>query len=768
MRKGLPFVFVFILMACTSTAAPGTTCTDIQFSNNQSYPGQVIVISGLPSELFSEVYADVRTAEIEETSLGLVTVNEEGVYNLITPVHPQGISGGMVEIILHADEITCSSSELEILPLTPAPGAFLSYIENIETYLELSLDLYGIDRDLLLNGDLDQLPAILIPLATAQFLLDSPENPNSLVRIMDGTADILDETELDTELIDAMIAHLGLNDLLDEMIIEEKETLRLQNYQYQLASNSILPTNLSPSFGNIDTAQELSDAMGAQKKSMDRLTGATGKLLNDADLVSGAIGLVNPAAGGALGLALLIHKAPTEASAYLNPSSFAEIRMEVWKDSFEEDYAGEPGQIVSVWVTPRSEIWDISGLMIDVAMTGAGGIDTLSDAAKITRSGTGVIAAPGKVPANNVQTTNELLGPMTNNICARSSACSEYQPKIEINNNPWNEVKIFTKTMGDEWVDIPKKYNVLKPGDELGSYLPAAVGTEIIEIWTKSGKFGSAAARVQHTIIVHQIVVNVTPNSANLKPGETQCFNATVTHALDTGLEWFLKSQDGGYKPQGITDDILNEIEDYCFTAPDFPLDPNPDICEPPEPKTKYWNLKTVNLASTGLREGATDERFDEVVIAVRKTADNFVPPPECEEADACLLGKWVVDNQSYLAFLQAASGGGDEFTAISGQFFTEYNSEKETTSSSSGFSMTLCSSGDCLTIPIQHSGTTTFYTQDSWLYVGGGQVTAATVGGITQKAVSEADNAFYSCEGDTLSIDWGGLPTVIWNRVSD
>ncbi|MBW2252108.1 MAG: hypothetical protein JRF60_16135 [Deltaproteobacteria bacterium] len=536
MRRGILLGFVFILTACNFIATPSATCTDIQFSNTQSYPGQAIIISGLPTGPLAEVYADVTTKDNKEPSFGLVTINEEGIYNLITPVHPEGISGGTVEITIHANEITCSGTELEILSLTPAPGAFQSYVENINTYFDLSLNPYGVDRDVLLNGDLDQLPAILIPFAAAQFLLDSPDNPNSLEKIMNGTAEILGEREFDTELIDAMIAHLGLDDLLDEMIAQEYS-------RYQLASNSILPINASPSFGNISDAKELSDAMKEQKVSMDRLTGATGKLLNDADLASGVMGLVFPPAGAALGLALLIHKAPTEASAYLNPSSFSAIRTVVHKDSFEEDYAGPPGQIISVWVTPRSEIWDISGLLIDVAMTKAGAIDALSDTAKITRSGTGVVAGSGKVPENTVQKINETLGPMTNNICARSEGCSEFQPKLEVNNNPWNEVNIFNKTMGAKWVEISLKADVfkpaiLKPGDDVGSFLPNKVGTTTIEIWTEKGEFGSASARVQQEIIVHQINVDISPSTATLKPGETQCFNVTVTNAIDPGIEW--------------------------------------------------------------------------------------------------------------------------------------------------------------------------------------------------------------------------------------
>ncbi|MBW2252107.1 MAG: hypothetical protein JRF60_16130 [Deltaproteobacteria bacterium] len=198
-------------------------------------------------------------------------------------------------------------------------------------------------------------------------------------------------------------------------------------------------------------------------------------------------------------------------------------------------------------------------------------------------------------------------------------------------------------------------------------------------------------------------------------------------------------------------------------------------VIEPPKSKTQIWNLKTVSLASTGLRENAAEERYDEVLIAVKKTAENFIPPPGCNptpsptpEPDACLLGKWVVNNASYLTMLQAAGGGGDEIDEISGQLFTEFDSEWNNTNSTNGFAMTLCSQGDCLTIPLEQSGTTTYSVDGDQLTVAGGQLSSASIGSITETVGTEGGSAQYSCQGNTLLIDYFGLPTVMWSRVTE
>lgn len=133
----------------------------------------------------------------------------------------------------------------------------------------------------------------------------------------------------------------------------------------------------------------------------------------------------------------------------------------------------------------------------------------------------------------------------------------------------------------------------------------------------------------------------------------------------------------------------------------------------------------------------------------------------------ACLVGNWQVDNASYLAVLNTASGAAGEFSAINGVLGTIMDADGTVTNYTENFSMTLCSTAGCLDIPVEQSGTTTWEVdEDGLLAVGGGQLSQTSISGVTGEAVSEGGGSDFTCIGDNLTILMEGFPPLEWYRI--
>lgn len=192
------------------TPEPGEWCGRIKFAATSGIPGDHIGISGLPSQIDSLIaIITVPNTTGEAYALIVDGGNASDPYALLVPVHPSApIGGGVVNVQLSNGSQTCNpqSFEIESLgnPNDPAvKGAFGKSVTTLQQSLSQQAAEAGIDVAAL-KGDLSKLPTEYLSFGLAQFLLDHPLNPNSLVTIENrGSVIIEGETiKVDLALLD--------------------------------------------------------------------------------------------------------------------------------------------------------------------------------------------------------------------------------------------------------------------------------------------------------------------------------------------------------------------------------------------------------------------------------------------------------------------------------------------------------------------------------------------------------------------------------------
>ncbi|KAA3642280.1 MAG: hypothetical protein DWQ07_24920 [Chloroflexi bacterium] len=141
-------------------------------------------------------------------------------------------------------------------------------------------------------------------------------------------------------------------------------------------------------------------------------------------------------------------------------------------------------------------------------------------------------------------------------------------------------------------------------------------------------------------------------------------------------------------------------------------------------------------------------------------------------EGEACLIGTWQMNNDSYLAFLQAlvaASEFADDlsYDSVDGTALVTFNEDGIVSNTLDGFAFTVCSEGTCRDFLVPPSAATNFnYSADSSsLTVEGGQIVAANFGEFEGSDLS-GETATYTCSGNTLTTQYATLPPILWERV--
>lgn len=147
-----------------------------------------------------------------------------------------------------------------------------------------------------------------------------------------------------------------------------------------------------------------------------------------------------------------------------------------------------------------------------------------------------------------------------------------------------------------------------------------------------------------------------------------------------------------------------------------------------------------------------------------------FKEPPtketigEVYDLDPCLVGTWVVDNQTYLSFLQdqAAESGYDDgtFSDLEGRFTVTFN-EDWTVITEGDLELGISSDEGSITSNIQYSADGLYAVDRSEMIFFGDADTTATFMGESSTAdgnIIRSEGSFaiaeYSCRGDTLQID--------------
>lgn len=185
-----------VLIGCggaPDAAAPAQPawCSSVALADDNGLPGSRIGLLGVDADM-GPIFAGTRSDE--ERIPVLIDIAREGspfALELIVPFHPtERFAGGTLAVhLLDEHGRACDAMDLTVRSLgaPDAPGvsgAFGSFVDDLQAHvLRLSAD-DAIDPALL-RGDIAALPVELIGLGLTQFMIDHPENPNSLRQVLD-------------------------------------------------------------------------------------------------------------------------------------------------------------------------------------------------------------------------------------------------------------------------------------------------------------------------------------------------------------------------------------------------------------------------------------------------------------------------------------------------------------------------------------------------------------------------------------------------------
>ncbi|MEX0720239.1 MAG: T9SS type A sorting domain-containing protein [Balneolaceae bacterium] len=193
------------------------TCSDLELAETSSTPGNEIVIKGIGEKFGDEPWAwfyDDSDGDPGEENRHLTYVERvsDNEAFMVVPLHPgDKMDGGTGTLVLFNDEtgLTCPEIDFEIEPLTPAPGTFLSMVDDMETFVENEAQRLGHNPETLRNLDLANLNEDdwdAAPFASLLQIIDGPNYPNNLRARLSGNAPDYDYEPEAFELLDALLA----------------------------------------------------------------------------------------------------------------------------------------------------------------------------------------------------------------------------------------------------------------------------------------------------------------------------------------------------------------------------------------------------------------------------------------------------------------------------------------------------------------------------------------------------------------------------------
>jgi plastocyanin len=208
---------------------PGEWCGRVSLAASSGTPGDRIAISGLPSSL-ETVYATVEVPGESAEGVALIVEPEEGGAGklaLLVPIHPTvPLAGGTVNLSITDGQRECEPISFAISPLAnpddpKVKNALASKVASLQADIADAANELGIDVATL-KGDNESLAPEHVGLGILQFVVDHPDNPNSLVAVLDrGT--VFDDgapVAVNMALLNALVYRLGLFDISASPSIE--------------------------------------------------------------------------------------------------------------------------------------------------------------------------------------------------------------------------------------------------------------------------------------------------------------------------------------------------------------------------------------------------------------------------------------------------------------------------------------------------------------------------------------------------------------------
>lgn len=496
-------------VACTVDFGDGLStmaCSELSLASASGAPMDRIAAGTLPTGLTAPLAARVLTPDGSTLGYAWFEVNEQNRLELVTPLHPSGaIAGGPVLIRATDGNAACAPVEFTITPLPASPGELGAAVDALQDVVRAQAAVLQTTPTELQSTAFADLHYVLIPLAIVQWVLDHPQNPSSLRRIANGTADV----SYPLERLEALLARTGFD---DSLAMRRGSALRALSK----ASVEVDPSTCTPAAIG-DDAQRLSDCMNAGQETLAVLDGfaeSIGPSLGAAALLARKTGSLLPVRGvlSALGWTAIQLELRTLA---LLPLDFRDERANVLLNPerfFEDD--PQTGTW-SATVHAESPGWDVATLFFERALRSAGNV---------------ALAQADPQHGNYYLSVDTLLaGPV-----------KEFLPSLLIEGQTFGPVKVDD----EEWSKVTYRHGegpTAVERVEHNTYRAVAVGASLVEVESSlatSGeqRFGGRSFIGQRVVEVDSIKMRVEPSDTLMAPGATATFRVIVDDAVSDSI----------------------------------------------------------------------------------------------------------------------------------------------------------------------------------------------------------------------------------------
>jgi hypothetical protein len=240
--KHLNWLMVLILVSIgisscdTGSKVITDWCSGITLESNKGAPGDKIGIKGIPNDLTS-LFAYVTVQGSNGESAAIIEQNEQGAnypFSLVVPIHPiEHFAGGKVNVEVSNGEKRCSPIETTVTSIgnpdsSEIKGAFAKTISQLQQSLSAEAASVGISVEQL-KGDLSELPQEFLLLGINQFLIDHPDNPNSLTSLATRQTILLEDefVSFDVGWLDVLFHHFQLGEFVNESKLQVASVVSL-------------------------------------------------------------------------------------------------------------------------------------------------------------------------------------------------------------------------------------------------------------------------------------------------------------------------------------------------------------------------------------------------------------------------------------------------------------------------------------------------------------------------------------------------------------
>lgn len=618
-----------------SDGNPTVACQGLDLAAS-GRPFQRIPAGTVPATLSTPIAARILAQDPgAATGYAWFESDGQGGGSLVVPLHPAGRrEGGKVWIRVGDGEVACPPVPFTIEALPGAPGEMGRAVVALQEILRQQAAILETTPEILRATALAEVAPVLIPLWTAQWGLDHPDNPNSLRRVSEGTSG----EPVDLDLLDAVLADIGF---AESLVGPAPAGVALS--EPPLASASANPCTPQAIGGDGDELARcmltVRDLDARLLNWAQQLSAAVPTIIRQWDLIQQAPGIARAVVAG-LGWTAL--QADTELHATL-PSQLTSAEVDASPMHFTEDDTRTGAWTLKVtaasmgWDPTRAAVENFTSTAIDLALA-AYGVQQADYQGQIHRFlGDAVTAGLQDLPL-----PAETFGP------------------AEMKGNSWSDVSYRPKSGGGVVAVNQTSHH---------TYAPSVAGTAVLEVTTPGSAvdYGGPSFKVETDLVVDSIVIIVNPSETFVAPGARNVpFTVGVLGA--SNLDALSIDTEQGTAVRGADAPV----------SPGFYLNYNPpaspSFSDPDSIHVEYTG-RTGPAATSPRRFGFAIVRFGEIIItpqpACLDTLEQTTFSAEVRGVDnrdvtwSAAFGT-IDSNGNYRAPATRPAGGVDTITATS------------------------------------------------------------------------------------------------------